>query len=110
MNAARPDFLVVSLGAAKGQAWIMRNLHRLDVPLVSHLGAVVNFVAGEVRRAPRWMQRSGLEWAWRVKEEPALLRRYAGDALRLLPLAWRERAARRRPADGARTQRLRRRP
>lgn len=86
INTARPDFLVVSLGARKGQAWIQHNLAQLDVPVISHLGAVVNFVAGEVRRAPPRLQRLGLEWAWRVKEEPALLRRYAGDAVRLVPL------------------------
>lgn len=80
INAAEPDFLVVSLGAAKGQAWIERNLSRLNVPVVSHLGAVVNFVAGRVKRAPVWIQRLDLEWAWRIKEEPALARRYASDA------------------------------
>lgn len=46
---------------------------------MSHLGAVVNFVAGSVRRAPHWMQNSGLEWLWRIREEPALWRRYATD-------------------------------
>jgi N-acetylglucosaminyldiphosphoundecaprenol N-acetyl-beta-D-mannosaminyltransferase len=72
---------VVSLGARKGQAWIERNRMRLHAPLISHLGAVVNFVAGSVTRAPRWMQQAGLEWLWRIKEEPTLWRRYAGDAV-----------------------------
>ena len=64
--------------------------------MVSHLGAVVNFAAGTVKRAPRWMQKSGLEWLWRIKEEPHLLNRYKSDglalcrlmALRVLPLAF----------------------
>jgi N-acetylglucosaminyldiphosphoundecaprenol N-acetyl-beta-D-mannosaminyltransferase len=86
INASGADFLVVSLGARKGQAWIMRNLARLRVPVVSHLGAVVNFLAGSVRRAPAWMRRTGLEWLWRIKEEPVLLRRYAWDGLALLRL------------------------
>lgn len=86
INDARPDVLVVSLGAVKGQAWISDNLRALDVPVVSHLGAVVNFVAGTVSRAPDWMQRCGLEWAWRIKEEPALWRRYAKDAAALARL------------------------
>jgi len=80
INAASPDFLVVSLGAKKGQAWIERNRGALDVPVISHLGAVVNFAAGTIRRAPAALQRSGLEWLWRVKEEPKLWRRYASDA------------------------------
>lgn len=81
INRAAPDFVVVSLGAQKGQAWIERNRARLDAPVISHLGAVVNFAAGAVRRAPPWLQRVGLEWLWRIKEEPGLWRRYARDAV-----------------------------
>lgn len=88
INAAGADFVVVSLGAAKGQAWIQRNRARLAAPIVSHLGAVVNFVAGDVHRAPVWVRRAGLEWCWRILEEPDLWRRYAGDAARLLRLLW----------------------
>lgn len=87
INDAAPDFLVVSLGAAKGQTWITENLPRLNAPVVSHLGAVVNFAAGTVRRAPAWVQRLGFEWAWRIKEEPALWRRYLKDGAALLRLA-----------------------
>jgi N-acetylglucosaminyldiphosphoundecaprenol N-acetyl-beta-D-mannosaminyltransferase len=86
INASRADFLVVSLGAQKGQAWIIRNQSRLAVPVLSHLGAVANFIAGTVRRAPPWMQRTGLEWIWRIKEEPVLWRRYLGDGMALLGL------------------------
>lgn len=86
INAARPDFLVVALGAKRGQAWIEHNLARLDAPLVSHLGAVVNFVAGTVARAPTRLGGLGLEWLWRIKEEPALWRRYRADGFALLRL------------------------
>jgi len=96
INASGADFLVVALGAKKGNAWIEHNLARLAVPVVSHLGAVVNFVAGSVSRAPLWWQRIGLEWLWRIKEEPQLWRRYFYDGLafirlvisRVLPYAW----------------------
>lgn len=81
---ADPDFLIVSLGAKKGQSWIMKNKDKLKVPVISHLGAVVNFVAGELNRAPIWVQRSGLEWVWRIKEEPTLLKRYMNDGFSLL--------------------------
>lgn len=83
INQAKPDFLVVALGAAKGQAWIQRNRSRLSASVVSHLGAVVNFSAGSVKRAPLWVQKIGFEWLWRIKEEPLLWRRYAKDALAL---------------------------
>lgn len=86
INASGANFLVVSLGARKGQAWIMHNLQALKVPVISHLGAVVNFVAGSVTRAPKAFQRVGLEWLWRIKEEPQLWRRYFDDALGLLRL------------------------
>jgi len=86
INASRADVLLVSLGARKGQAWIGRNRERLNVPVISHLGAVLHFAAGTVRRAPAWMQRCGLEWLWRIKEEPRLWRRYWGDGLALLAL------------------------
>ncbi|HEX8407057.1 MAG TPA: WecB/TagA/CpsF family glycosyltransferase [Duganella sp.] len=86
INHARPDFLLVALGAKRGQTWIEHNLAALHTPLVSHLGAVVNFVAGTVTRAPGLMGRLGLEWLWRIKEEPALWRRYWRDGIALLGL------------------------
>ena len=86
IDASGADFVVVALGARKGQAWIERNRGRLQAPLISHLGAVVNFVAGTVARAPRWVQRVGLEWLWRIKEEPGLWRRYAKDGVAFVHL------------------------
>ncbi|HEV8398075.1 MAG TPA: WecB/TagA/CpsF family glycosyltransferase [Vicinamibacterales bacterium] len=86
INASNADLLVVALGARKGQAWIERNRSRLNVPVISHLGAVLHFTAGTVARAPAWMQSAGLEWLWRIKEEPALWRRYFHDALALAKL------------------------
>ena len=86
INASGADFLVVSLGAKKGQAWIEHNRARISAPVISHLGAVVNFVAGTVNRAPRWMQQVGLEWLWRIMEERGLWRRYFNDLLALLRL------------------------
>ena len=79
INLSDADFLVVALGAKKGQAWIVNNLSKIKVPLVSHLGAVVNFEAKRLKRAPVGLQKMGLEWAWRIKEEPHLWRRYWGD-------------------------------
>lgn len=86
INASGAQFLVVALGAQKGQAWIEHNAPRLRPPLLCHLGAVVNFVAGSVRRAPSWAQRLGLEWLWRIKEEPGLWRRYWRDGTQFLHL------------------------
>jgi N-acetylglucosaminyldiphosphoundecaprenol N-acetyl-beta-D-mannosaminyltransferase len=86
INRHEIDFLIVALGAKKGQAWIEKNRHRLKAPAISHLGAVINFFAGTVKRAPVWMQRVGLEWFWRILEEPALWKRYFSDGLRFAKL------------------------
>lgn len=86
INASHADLLVVALGAKRGQSWIEHNLHVLRTPLISHLGAVVNFVAGTVDRAPSGLGKFGLEWLWRIKEEPALWRRYWNDGIALLRL------------------------
>lgn len=84
INAANPDFVIVSIGAAKGQDWIEANQHRLTAPVIAYLGAVVNFVAGSVNRAPAWVSRFGLEWIWRIVAEPSLWKRYWNDGVALL--------------------------
>jgi len=97
INRSGADFVIVALGARKGQAWIERNRSRLTAPVLCHLGAVINFAAGTVARAPRLLQVLGLEWLWRIKEEPSLWRRYSNDGLvfvemlcrNVLPRAWR---------------------
>jgi N-acetylglucosaminyldiphosphoundecaprenol N-acetyl-beta-D-mannosaminyltransferase len=86
INSTGADFLVVSLGAKKGQSWLQRNQHRLLVPVRSHLGAAINFQAGTIRRAPSIIRRFGFEWLWRIKEEPYLWKRYWNDGRVLLRL------------------------
>lgn len=86
INDANPDFIVVALGAKKGQQWIQKNREQLTAPVISHLGAVINFVAGSIERAPVSWQRMGLEWVWRIKQEPALWRRYFFDGVSFVNL------------------------
>jgi len=86
INSSGADFLVASLGAQKGQLWLLRNHNRLAIPVRAHLGAAINFQAGTVRRAPFIIQKIGLEWLWRIKEEPYLWRRYWNDGRALLRL------------------------
>lgn len=86
INNAKPDFIVVALGAKKGQAWIQKNRGLLTAPVISHLGAVINFVAGSVVRAPVRWQRFGLEWVWRIKQERSLWKRYFFDGLSFIRL------------------------
>ena len=79
VNSTGADFLLVALGAKKGQMWLHANHGRLAPAVRAHLGAAINFYAGVIKRAPRWLQAWGLEWVWRIKEEPQLWRRYAYD-------------------------------
>ncbi|MEU4621588.1 WecB/TagA/CpsF family glycosyltransferase [Actinoplanes sp. NPDC023801] len=77
--AAEPDMVFVGLGFPKQELVIERLRPQLPRAWFVGCGAAVNFVAGDVERAPRWMQRSGLEWAHRLGIEP---RRLAGRYLR----------------------------
>jgi len=86
INRSGAHFIFGAVGAQKGQAWFAQNAARLVPPVFCHLGAVVNFTAGTVNRAPPWARRSGLEWAFRIREEPALWKRYARDGLRAAKL------------------------
>jgi N-acetylglucosaminyldiphosphoundecaprenol N-acetyl-beta-D-mannosaminyltransferase len=86
INESGADFLTVFLSARKAQAFLLQNHERLEIPIRAQLGATINVQAGVVRRAPKFLQRMGLEWLWRVKEEPHLWRRYLHDGRRLLYL------------------------
>lgn len=76
---AKPDLLLVSFGCPKQEKWISMHYRSLGVPVAVGVGATIDFLAGHVKRAPRWMQRSGTEWMFRVAQEP---RRLAGRYLK----------------------------
>lgn len=77
IRAAKTDILFVSFGCPKQEKWIAMNYRALGVPVSVGVGATIDFLAGEVARAPGWMQRTGLEWVFRLLQEPRrLFRRY----------------------------------
>jgi N-acetylglucosaminyldiphosphoundecaprenol N-acetyl-beta-D-mannosaminyltransferase len=77
INTARPDVLWVGIGVPKQEKWMARMRDRLDVPVLCGVGAAFDFHSGRVAMAPGWMQRHGLEWAYRMAQEPRrLLPRY----------------------------------
>ncbi|MHC2439867.1 WecB/TagA/CpsF family glycosyltransferase [Bradyrhizobium sp. USDA 4451] len=90
INAAAPDLLVVSVGARKGMLWLSRNESQLTAPVVCNLGATINFVARDVKRAPELIRRAGIEWLWRIKEQPTLWSRYALDLVTLVQVLLRQ--------------------
>ena len=87
INQADPDLLVVSVGARKGLLWLNQNERLLSSPVICNLGTTINFIAGSVKRAPVFFRRHGLEWLWRIKEEPALWKRYALDLATLISVS-----------------------
>ena len=89
--AADPDLLLLGLGAPKQELWISEHAPRLRAKAALCVGATIDFLAGEKRRAPRWMQRLGLEWFHRLATEPRrLAARYARDAWIFPRLVWRD--------------------
>ena len=85
IRESQPGFLFVALGAPRQDLWIRENLAQLDVPVSMGVGCVFDVVAGVVVRAPQWMQRTGLEWAYRLVQEPGRLwRRYLVNDSRMM--------------------------
>jgi N-acetylglucosaminyldiphosphoundecaprenol N-acetyl-beta-D-mannosaminyltransferase len=78
VRAATPDLVLVALGAPKQEIWSHRHAARLAPAVLLGIGASLNFVAGTQSRSPRWMSRVGLEWMYRLAQEP---RRLAGRYL-----------------------------
>jgi N-acetylglucosaminyldiphosphoundecaprenol N-acetyl-beta-D-mannosaminyltransferase len=85
VERARPDILWVGLSTPKQERFMAQYLPRLRVPLMIGVGAAFDMHAGRLKQAPRWMQRSGLEWVYRLTREPRRLwRRYLRNNPRFL--------------------------
>jgi N-acetylglucosaminyldiphosphoundecaprenol N-acetyl-beta-D-mannosaminyltransferase len=77
INGSKPDVLWVGVGVPKQEKWMARMRDRLEVPVMCGVGAAFDFHAGRINQAPRWMQERGLEWTYRIAQEPTrLLPRY----------------------------------
>src|ERR1700722_7170211 len=83
VRAARPDIFWVGLSTPKQEKFLAEYLPHLDATLMIGVGAAFDFLSGRVKQAPRWMQRSGLEWFYRLCSEP---RRLAGRYFKNNPL------------------------
>ncbi|MFC7663569.1 WecB/TagA/CpsF family glycosyltransferase [Methylorubrum suomiense] len=96
INAAKPDIVWVGLSTPKQERWMSAHRDRIEAPVMIGVGAAFDFLAGTKRQAPLWMQRSGLEWAFRLASEPRRLwRRYATIVPSFLVLAGAQLAHRR---------------
>lgn len=91
LNSFRPQLTFVCLGMPKQELWSLRYRHELSTRLICCFGAAFEFDLGLVRRAPRLLQKIGLEWLWRLMGNPKKLsRRYLLDDPYFAILLWRE--------------------
>lgn len=87
LNESNSDILAVGLGAPKQEKFIYQIKNKINIPVSLAIGATIDFEAGNVKRAPKWMQNNGLEWFYRMTTDPKrLAKRYVVDAINIIPL------------------------
>jgi exopolysaccharide biosynthesis WecB/TagA/CpsF family protein len=92
INARKPDILVLSLGSPKQEKFLYKYKDQMEFGVALPVGAAVDFEAGNVNRAPKWMRSIGLEWFYRFLQEPGrLFKRYFIDDMKIFYLAWKYR-------------------
>lgn len=92
VEQAGPDILIVGLGTPKQEIFLWENREKLKNTLAFAIGAALDFEAGKVQRAPKWVQRAGFEWLYRLSREPRrLFKRYLIDDIQILSLMWKYR-------------------
>ena len=90
ISEVHPDLLIACFGCPKQEKWIYENYKNYDAKVSICAGATVDFLAGNVKRAPKWMSEHGLEWIYRFLKEPKrLFKRYFIDDIKILSLVWR---------------------
>lgn len=87
IQTAKPHILIAALGTPKQEKFIAKYREELGVPVSLGLGATLDFEAGKIKRAPKWMTERGLEWLYRITQDPKrLIIRYWNDAINILPI------------------------
>ena len=91
IRAAKPDVLWVGMTAPKQEKWVFVNRYKLSVPVVGSIGAVFDFYAGTYPRAPQWLCRIGMEWAYRLLSEPRRMwrRNFVSTPVFIASVIWR---------------------
>ena len=95
------DLVMLACGAPKSEVWLARHGAGIGRGVGLCVGAGLLMLAGLERRAPRWMQRVGLEWSWRLAQDPRRLwRRYLVEDMQFFPLVWRWRRMKKKEMNG----------
>lgn len=88
ISESKPDILLVCLGCPKQEKFVYENISKFDAKVSICAGATVDFLAGNIKRAPKWMSNHGLEWLYRFLKEPKrLFKRYFIDDIKIFKLA-----------------------
>ena len=88
IKETNPHILIVGLGCPKQEKFMYHHCKELGVPISFGLGASFDFEAGNIKRAPRWMSNHGLEWLFRITQDPKrMAKRYLVDDRKILGLA-----------------------
>jgi len=86
INQVKPDILFVAFGAPKQEYWIYENIYKIkSTKLILGVGGTFDFIAGKIKRAPKWMRKIGFEWLYRLFQEPKRIKRIF-NALIAFPL------------------------
>ena len=92
ISGVHPDLLIGCFGCPKQEKWIYENYKKYDATVSVCAGATVDFLAGNIRRAPGWMSDHGLEWFYRFTQEPKrMFKRYFVDDIKIVSLMWKYR-------------------
>lgn len=92
ISSVKPDLLIACFGCPKQEKWIYENYNKYDAIVSVCAGATVDFLAGNVNRAPKWMSDFGLEWFYRFTQEPKrMFKRYFIDDMKIIKLIWKYR-------------------
>lgn len=75
INKFSPDFLFVALGAPKQEKWIAKNFDKVDAKCFMAVGGALDYYSGKTKLPPEWMEKAGLEWFWRLVNEPTRIGR-----------------------------------
>ena len=87
ISDVKPDLLIACFGCPKQEKWIYENIGKYNAKVSVCAGATVDFLAGNVKRAPRWMSEHGLEWFYRFLQEPKrMFKRYFVDDVKIIGL------------------------
>jgi len=91
INKLSPNILLVAMGSPKQEKWIFNNLNKMpSVKVAIGVGGAFDFISGHIKRAPRFLQKTGLEWLWRLIIQPKRIKRIYNGVIKLgfLTLKW----------------------